>query len=137
MPVVDVSRYANEYLLDSVARKVRTIEGGVLIQSRVATPYDESLIVTRYVPSGSMFYMECSYEVTATFESGEELVKLDFFDVLDERDNAWRPSGSGEVLAQTLSPEVCALAEALLVDSGFRLGSMQEVMMKSASNARR
>lgn len=121
------------HVAESIALKVRFVEGGMLIQTREAASPEESQRATRYVPHGAPFYMMCQGQIEAHFASGDEVVTLAFIDFLDEYDDPPRrlpPMGAphDSVAARTLDSELCEQAQTYLEGQGFLPSTMQAVM---------
>jgi hypothetical protein len=124
---------------DSIAQKVRFVEGGMLIQTREAISPEESQRATRYVPNGAPFYMVCQGMIEAHFASGDEVVTLAFIDFLDEYDDPPRrlpPRGvpHDSIAARTLDTALCEQARTYLAARGFVPATMQEVMTANMPN---
>ena len=124
-----------KYVRESLVLKVRPVDGGVLVKTRVYER-EEAVDVLRFVPSSARFYMECRAGVEATFASGAELVALGFLDYVDMAgDRPFPPLGVplDSTAARNLFETLCRSARQELANRSFVPSSQDEVMRATAA----
>lgn len=112
---------ALDALLASNLKRIRKVEGGARVRVVHCELHNMCEIVTKFIPTGAKFELDCGYGAEAEFWVDNEEIKLDLLGDADDTEARWpkNPPPANSPAAEKLFSSLCADARMGLTDVGF------------------